>query len=430
MTGIDLIEAMAGIDDGYIQEARQFQRSAPGWLKAVSLAACFLCVLIIGIFSISKLLTKPQEVSPAPVAPVEATPIVPEEESNVEESVPQETAEIFSPYRVVGDTILYGNTEWGIYTDEVYLLEELDPDVWRNSKEQKKIYETGTPVEGHPEVTSVEYQFQYCGPNLEYGLAAVEVEYDVELVSFEELVTERTRELGSPEFLDEKQAHWSTANDGSLKIMTNGKSTLLERLYSGITAQTVIESLDVEAYLTDLQPPGGHFGWTFNQHVDQGLLNPENGTQELIENDDGSSDFYFHSTVELGGYTVPIDYYFGSTLATYGPNADPGEYVLKQVFVIPPEDIPHQEWIDSFADSWERKLHKNTSARYISPVMLSSILTEDQQRTLYDRAVSLGQATAEEVTFSNWALVSFFYSDGVFQFNGTGAALYLTTPKP
>lgn len=188
--------------------------------------------------------------------------------------------------------------------------------------------------------------------------------------------------------------------------------------------------MDINAYLEDLQPPGGHFGWSFNQHVDQGLLNPENGTQELIENDDGSSDFYFHSTVELGGYTVPIDYYFGPTLATYDRHADPEEYVLKQVFVIPPEDIPHQEWIDSFADSWERKLHKNTSVRYISPVMLSYILTEDQQRTLYDKAVSLGQVTAEEVAFSNWALVSFFYSDGVWQYNGTGAALYATIPRP
>lgn len=423
MTGIDLIYAMAGIDEGYIHEARQHQRIIPVWMKGVSIAACFLCLLIIGIFSVSKLLTKPQEVSPAPVAPVETTPIVPEEESNVEENIPEETAEIFSPYRVVGDTILYGNTEWGIYTDEVYLLEGLDPDVWRNSKEQKKIYETGIPIEGHPEITSVEYQFQYCGPSLEYGLAAVEVEYDMELVSFDELIAERTRELGSPEFLDETQAHWSTANDGSLKIMTNGESTLLERLHSGSTAQTAIESLDVEAYLSNLQPPNGHFGWTFQQHVEQGLLNPENGTEEWIEYEDGSSDLYFHSTVELGGYTVPIDYYFGPTLAT-------DEYVLKQVFVIPPEDIPYQNWIASFADSWSRKLAGTNGEYYVSPVVLSNLLSEDQQRAIADRAVSLGQTTEEEFTLSNWYLVTFFYSDGVWQYNGTGAALYATIPRP
>lgn len=424
MTGMDLIYALEGIDEGYIQEARQYQRTIPAWLKGVSIAACFLCVVIIGIFSITKLMAKPQEDPPAPIAPVEATPSAPEEEPSVEESLSEKTAGSFSPYRTVDDTILYGNTEWGIYTDEVYTLEELDPEIWRYSAEKKKISETGEPVEGHPEVTSVEYQFQYCGPELEYGLAAVEVEYDIEQISFEELVAQRTAELGPPDSLDEKLAHWSTVNDGSLKIMTNGKSSLSERLYSSAPpAQTVMESLDVEEYLSDLQAPGGHFGWTYQQHVEQGLLNPEHGTGEWLENEDGSSDFYFHSTAELGGHTVPIDYYFGPTLAT-------DEYVLKQVFVIPPASVSYGDWIETFSGEWERKLVESGEHHYMSPVMLSNILSEDQQRTLGDRAVALGQATAEEFTFSNWSLVTCFYSDGVWQYNGTGAALYLTTPQP
>lgn len=430
MTGIDLIYAMEGIDEGYIQEARQNQRTIPVWLKGVSIAACFLCILLIGIFSIARLTAQPQEVPPAPVAPVETMPIVPEEDSHREESVPEETAEIFSPYRIVGDTILYGNTEWGIYTDEVYSVEGLDPEIWRYSAEKKKISETGTPVEGHPEVTSVEYQFQYCYPDLEYGLAAVEVQYDIELLSFDELVAQRTAELGVPELLSEKKAQWAAKDDGTLIITSNGKTALFERLYFGGTGQTAIECLDVEAYLSDLQPPGGHFGWTFQQHIDQGLLNPENGVQELIENEDGSSDFYFHSTVELGGYTVPIDYYFGPTLATYSRNSDPAEYVLKQVFVIPPEEISCQDWIASFSDSWIRKLAGTSGEYFVSPVMLSNLLSEDQQRMIADRAVSLGQTTEEEFTLSNWSLVSFFYSDGVWQYNGTGAALYATIPKP
>lgn len=420
MTGIDLICAMADIDEGYIKEARQHQHVIPIWIKGVSIAACFLCVLFIGIFSISKFPAKPREVVPAPVAPVVTTPVVTEGGSDEEGSIPEETAEMFFPYRVVGDTILYGNTEWGSYIDEVYSQEGLNPEIWRFSAEQNIIFETGTPVDGHPEVKSVEYQFQYCGAMLEYGLDGVKVEYDIELVSFDELVAERTAVLGAPDSLDENLAHWSTGNGGSLKIMTNGKSTLLERLYSGeATLQTRIETMDVAAYLSDLRPPGGHFGWTYQQHIDQGLLTPEDGTEEWIESEDGSTSFYFHSTIELGGYTVPIDYCFGPTLATE-------EYVLKQVFVIPPEELSHQDWIASLADSWKRKLAETRDEYFVSPVVLSDILSEEQQRMVSDRAVSLGEATEENFALTNWSLVTFFYSDGVWQYNGTGAALYMT----
>lgn len=429
MTGIDLIYAMDGIDEGYIQEARQHQRITPVWMKGVSIAACFLCLLIIGIFSVSKLLTKPQEVSPAPVAPVETTPIASEEDSAPEESILKETAEIFFPYRIVDNTIFYENTEWGMNVEEVYAAEDLSEEKWTYDKTNKYFLCVSVPIEDHPEVTRMIFGFDYRGSSLEYGLHSVQIEYDAKQISYNELIEHRIEKLGDPNYID-PMGYWLMPDGSQLRIIDSG-TTVLEQLYSGTESLiSTLANLDVEAYLEDLQPPGGHFGWTFQQHVDQGLLNPENGTQELIEYEDGSSDFYFHSNVELGGYMVPIDYYFGPTLATYSPDVDPSEYVLKQVFVIPPEEISHQDWIASISDSWARKLVETNGEYFVSPVMLSNLLSEDQQRVIADRAVSLGQTTEEEFTLSNWSLVTFFYSDGVWQYNGTGAALYLTMPRP
>lgn len=422
MTGIDLIDAMAGIDEGYIQEARQYQRSVPVWLKGISIAACFICILLIGIFSIARLVTKPQEVSPVPIAPAETTPVVPEEESSVEESAPEETAEIFSPYRIVGDTILYGNTEWHMSVEEVYAAEKLSEEKWTHDKESRNVFCYSVPIDGHPEITRMVYQFNYRGPSLEYGLIAVHIEYDAKQISFDELVAQRIEELGEPNSVD-PMGYWLMADLSNLRIVDNG-TTVLEQIYGGTEAFIgTVRYMDVESYLEDIQPPGGHFGWTYQQHIDQGLLVPENGTEEWIENEDGSRSFYFHCTTELGGYTVPIDYYFGPTLAT-------DEYVLKQVFVTPPEEISYQDWIASFSDTfWVRKLYESSDYHYVSPVMLSHLLTEEQQKDYINQLVSLGQATAEEFTFTNWSLVTFFYSEGVWQYNGTGAALYLTTPQ-
>lgn len=430
MTGIDLIYAMEGIDEGFIQEARQNQHSAPTWMQGISIAACFLCILLISIFSIIRLATHSQEVTPAPVAPAETTPIAAEEDSALEESILEETAEVYSPYRIDGDTILYGNTEWGMYTDDIYERENLDSDIWSYDTREKSVLSPEYPLSEHPEVKSISYSFSWVGDNLEFGLSFTTVRYDATQISFDQLFEDRVEMFGSPATKEENRATWITS-DGTELFLAGDERIISEQLSGkeSVFSHGLMD-VDVEAYLADLQPPGGHFGWTFQQHVDHGLLTPENGTQELIEHEDGSSDFYFHSTVELGGHTVPVDYYFGSTLATYGPNADPAEYVLKQVFVIPPEDIPFEEWLDSISDTWIRKLHENTSRRFVSPVMLSALLSEDQQKMMVDRAVSLGQAPAEELTFSNWSLVAFFYSDGVWQYNGTGAALYLTTPRP
>ena len=420
MTGIDLIYAMDGIDEGYIQEARQYQRIIPIWMKGVSIAACFLCVLIIGIFSIAKLTTQPQEVPPAPVAPAETTPAA-QEESIIEEIAPEEAAEIFSPYWIVGDSIHYGNTEWGIYTDEVYEKEDLDPDIWSYDTKEKSILSPDYPLSEYPEVMSVSYGFSWMGDNLEFGLYSTIIRYDATQISFDDLYEHRVELFGSPATKEENRAIWLTS-DGTELYLSGDDRIISEQLTcNDIVYPHGLMEVDIAVYLENLQPPGGHFGWTYQQHVSQGLLSPENGTEEWITNEDGSSSFYFHSTVELGGYIVPIDYYFGRTFTT-------DEYVLKQVFVIPPEDIPHQDWIVSIAEPWARKLQENVSGRFVSPVLLAGILTEEEKQLMNELGAT--KSNEDVVSVFLWPLVSYFYDDGVWQYNGTGAAQYTTIPRP
>lgn len=52
MSGIDLIEALDFLDAEYVQDARNFQRHIPSWLKWVSVAACICCLLLVGGLSL------------------------------------------------------------------------------------------------------------------------------------------------------------------------------------------------------------------------------------------------------------------------------------------------------------------------------------------------------------------------------------------
>ena len=46
MKGIDVIDAMSHIDDDLIVDAKQPRRSAPRWIRTVSLAACLCCTIL------------------------------------------------------------------------------------------------------------------------------------------------------------------------------------------------------------------------------------------------------------------------------------------------------------------------------------------------------------------------------------------------
>ena len=166
-------------------------------------------------------------------------------------------------------------------------------------------------------------------------------------------------------------------------------------------------------YMSDLQPPNGHFGWTYAQHVEAGLL-AEGLRQEPAE--DG---YVITDTATLGGYDVEIDYLFGPTLVSE-------ELVLRQAFVKVPDGVVVRDWVESFWDPWKDKLMEDSSLRFTSPVTLNLLLSEETQKEIIDTINR--QQDRSDATLSNWSLLwqGYMPEAGLWQYNGTGAALYLT----
>lgn len=348
----------------------------------------------------------------------------PESASTEEPTNTESLTQTISPYVLSGDGITYGDTQWGMTTEQVFAAEKLDEEAWRYVSQSQSIMPREEPVLDHTEVTDLVYYFNYTGPELEFGLNLVITRYDAQAVSFEHLVAQRTQELGAPGFQDETKASWEFP-DGTALLLINDEEILDERLTASMSqfADGTLQNLDVEAYMEDLQAPNGHFGWSFERHVDAGLLDPNAGTLESrFEEDDSSESLYFHTTTELGGYEVPITYLFHKTLVSE-------EAVLTQVFVTPPEGVVYREWVESFWDPWKNKLYEQSSLRFTSPVMLSSLLPEETQRALIDQLNARGDRT--DATLTNWPLMCCWYeaSANFWQFNGTGAALYLTATE-
>lgn len=351
-------------------------------------------------------------------------PSQPESTSTEEPTNTEPLTQTISPYVPSGDGITYGDTQWGMTTEQVFAAEKLDEEAWRYVSQSQSITPREEPVLDHTEVTDLVYYFNYTGPELEFGLNLVLTRYDAQAVSFDQLVAQRTQELGVPGFQDETKASWEFP-DGTALLLINDEEILDERLTASMSqfADGTLQNLDVEAYMEDLQAPNGHFGWSFERHVDAGLLDPNAGTLESrFEEDDSSESLYFHTTTLLGGYEVPITYLFHKTLVSE-------EAVLTQVFVTPPEGVIYREWVESFWDPWKNKLYEQSSLRFTSPVMLSSLLPEETQRALIDQLNARGDRT--DATLTNWPLMCCWYeaSANFWQFNGTGAALYLTATE-
>ena len=205
-------------------------------------------------------------------------------------------------------------------------------------------------------------------------------------------------------------------------MLMNGK-TVKERLYSATlpTLQQVLPTLDVEHYMESLQAPQGHFGWTFDQHVEAGLLNSENGEWEEDISDDGITRI-FVTTIILDGEPYEAAYSFGPTLAS-------DKEVLRQVFITLPEDVTDWEtWANAtvLSGTMMRKLVHTNTVQYMSPVLLSDLFSEEEQQRFVDEINTRKNIT--DATLTNWSLMWCGYMAGgnLWQYNGTGAALYLT----
>lgn len=84
MRGIDIIEAMENIDERLILDAKRHKKAAPPWLRFVSLAALFCCVLLLGLLAVNRILAPGEENVPDTLSPTE--------ESNWEKSAQEDFA--------------------------------------------------------------------------------------------------------------------------------------------------------------------------------------------------------------------------------------------------------------------------------------------------------------------------------------------------
>lgn len=180
-----------------------------------------------------------------------------------------------------------------------------------------------------------------------------------------------------------------------------------------------------EDYIVPLQPPGGIYGLTLQEHYNLGLLNPDNGTISTNEQD-GITFTQFATTIELGGYEVDAVYSFGQNLFSE-------EEVLTQVFVTPPENVDLEEWINGFNATWsEHMMQSNTDPnseyRWYTSLTVGHMLDEEQQVYAAKRLLELGQAESEINAINylfSWVMATNFYIEeaNLWQYNGTGIAL-------
>lgn len=233
-------------------------------------------------------------------------------------------------------------------------------------------------------------------------------------VSYSQLLSDCTGFLGSPEHQDDKSANWTVdsgyvtlSNLNSLKLTLT--STLRETEF-----ETLSTPEDVAAYMGSLMPPNGHYGWTYQQHVDAGLLDPDNGVF-THENENCDS---FTTTITLGGEEVEARYYFVRNL----PLQETDIRILTEVHVVPPEDVPYRDWFARFSDQYTDKLYQNQRGEYRTPVFVGNLITQEQKDEIGNLSL---QYAGTYASTEAWSL-SFIWRDGdLLKFNGTGYALYL-----
>ena len=161
-------------------------------------------------------------------------------------------------------------------------------------------------------------------------------------------------------------------------------------------------------------PPNGHYGWTYQQHIDTGLLNPDDG---VFTHEDENCDS-FVTTISLGGEDVKARYYFVRNL----PLQETDTRILTEVHVVPPEDVPYRDWFARFSGQYTNKLYQSQVNDYRTPIFVGNFLTQEQK----DEVANLSlQYTGQYASTEAWYLTVIWRDGDLLKFNGTGYALYL-----
>lgn len=347
--------------------------------------------------------------------------------SETPSSTLEDTANIstFSPYVLNGDQLTYENTTWDMTSSQAIAAQELDMDTWKLSDFGQPTIYLDQPLSDHPEVERITYTFNVKNPALLLELSRVEIDYDPEQIDYEALIAQRTKELGEPAGSYENSTFWVFGDEIQFAIYP-GKHDLQERLmvYVDRSEELLPTQEQLAAYLSDIQPPNGHYGWTFEEHVEAGLLDPEQG--ELVEgNTDG--DFHlFQTELELGGETVDVEYCFIETMAGRGS----GREVLSEVHVDPPSNIPLSQWLTKFPAPWkDRMVRLPEASQWNGMQTVGPFLTDVQREYIAQELLKDGEvaSTLEEAYayLDNWNMAMNFYEAARgWVYNGTGAALY------
>lgn len=321
----------------------------------------------------------------------------------------------YVPLTFDGENACIDGLSWGITPEGIMQSLGYSEDQFYLTKRGKNFSATvEAPIGDHPEVRKIVYEFHLTDLALTKGLDQVEIFYEDGYYDLDSLLRVCTDILGQP---DTQEYSWTRFPDSAVTLSDVNNLKLTIRCFAFNTIN--VSDFDIDGYLESLMPPNGHYGWTLQQHVDAGLLNPSNGTLSTAE--DGSQTF--RTVISLGGQDVQAVYYFVEPLLSRGT----GAFVLTEIHVQPPENIPFSQWLDAFSGSFTDKLYERSQWDYVTPITVGNFLTDDQKDAVNEAAL---QYTGAGASTEGWPLICNWYDSsaqpGIWKFNGTGYALYLS----
>ena len=326
-----------------------------------------------------------------------------------------DASEISAPIFFTDGNLTFLNLPWGSTPEYVMdYMTYTDEDFTLTNRGRNFEASVTQPLPDYPEISKIKYDFHFVGLDLTKGLDGIELFYDDSQASYDQLLSDCTGFLGSPEHQDDNSANWTVdsgyvtlSNLNSLKLTLT--STLRETEFEALST-----SEDVAAYMDSLMPPNGHYGWTYQQHIDAGLLDPDSG---IFTHEDENCDS-FVTTITLGGEEVEARYYFVRNL----PLHETDLHILTEVHVALPEDVPYRDWFARFSDQYTDKLYQKQRGEYRTPVFVGNLITQEQKDEVGELALQYaGQYASTEA----WSLALIWRDGDLLKFNGTGYALYL-----
>ena len=338
------------------------------------------------------------------------------ESSSAHSAEEPDALSVSAPIFLTDGNLTFLNLPWGSTPEYVMdYMTYTDEDFTLTSRGQNFEADVTQPPPDYPEISKIKYGFHFVGLDLSKGLDGIEIFYDDNQASYDNLLSDCTGFLGSPEYRDGKSASWTT--DSAYVTLSNLnflKLTLTSTLRETDFEAALSTPEDVAAYMDSLMPPNGHYGWTYQQHIDAGLLDPDAGvfTQE-DENCDS-----FTTTIPLGGKEVEARYYFVRNL----PLLETDIRILTEVHIVPPEDVPFREWFATFSDQYTDKLYQNQRGEYRTPIFVGNLITQEQKDEIGNLAL---EYTGQYASTEAWSLAMVWRDGELLKFNGTGDALYL-----